>query len=120
MPRILENRPREGNLTFSRRTNQTSPASGSHIGLWITLANPPPDMFLMHRLQAPPRDQALNRIQQFHPIFQRRVRNRLPLIEALFALVEIPLAADALGIDLKFIAFFRPAFPTDFSFWHRG
>lgn len=63
-------------------------------------------------------DEALNRIEQFHPIFQRRFGNGLPDIVTLFALEKFPVAPDVLRIDLQLHAIFRDPLPTDFSFWH--
>lgn len=86
--------------------------------LRVALPNPSPHMLLMHRLQAAARDQALHGIQQFHPILQRWVGYRLPLIEPFLALEEIPFAAHALGLDLEFFSVLRPPFPTDLSLGH--
>jgi hypothetical protein len=93
-------------------------ASNVHFGK--TLANPSADMLFMNWLQSAARDQALDRVEQFHPILQWRVGHRLPLIEPLSAMGESPFAAHTLGIHLQFLAFFGLALPTDFSFWHRN
>ena len=45
------------------------------------------------RLQPPPGDEPLHRVQQFQPVLQRRFRHGLPLIKTLFALEKQPLAA---------------------------
>ena len=68
--------------------------------------------------QGKTRDEALNGIKQFQPIFQGRFGDRLPLIESLLALKEIPFASDALSIDLQLVAFFGNAFPTDLGLGH--
>ena len=40
------------------------------------------------------------------------------MVEAFFAMEKFPFAPDMLRIDLEFLAIFRHALPTDFSFWH--
>ncbi len=72
----------------------------------------------MHRLQAAAGDEALHGIQQFQPIFQRRIYHALPLVETLCALGEDPFPANALGVDLQLRSVFGHAFPTDFGFRH--
>lgn len=72
----------------------------------------------MHRLQPAAADEAFHGIQQFKPIFQRRMLHALPLVETLLALGEKPFAPHALSVDLQFLALVGEAFPADFSFGH--
>jgi len=69
-------------------------------------------------LQAAAGDQPFYGFQQFNPICQRRIKDPLPLVKALFALGEQPFAAHALGVDLQLGAVLGNPFPTDFGFWH--
>lgn len=72
----------------------------------------------MYRLQAAPGDEALHGVQQFKPIFQRRIGYALPLVKALFSMGEQPFASDTLSVYLQLRSVFGNAFPTDFGFRH--
>ncbi len=115
----MRNSQNESNPPLVVKTNGSLVAtSNSRFG--ITLPNPPAEVLFVNRLQTAAGDQALHGIEQFHPIFQRRVGHRLPLVEPLSAMGESPFAAHTLGRDLKFVALLGLALPTDFSFWHRS
>ena len=90
----------------------------SNPGCREPLANAPPQMLLVRRLVAPPRDQPLHRIQQFQPVLEGWLRHRLPRVKPLGPMVEPPLAADVLNINLQLGSVFGHPFPTDFSFGH--
>src|SRR6266566_2566551 len=68
--------------------------------------------------QQPAIDAALHRIEQFQPIFQWRVRDRLPLGIAPFASEEPPIAAHALDIDLDPDSVFGDPLPAYLRLGH--
>lgn len=72
----------------------------------------------MHRLQAAASDEPLHRVQQFKPIFKRRIGHALPLVKTLFAMGKDPFAAHALGIYLQLRSVVRHTFPADFGLRH--
>ena len=85
-----------------------------------TLADSATQMFFVNRLKSPACNQSLHGVEQFHPVFQRRLGNGLPLVVTLFALVKNPFAANALRVNLELLPFVGDAFPTDFGFGHGG
>src|SRR6266404_6106404 len=81
-----------------------------------------PDRFFDARLlfgaEQAPVDPALHRVEQLHPILQRRVLDCLPLIKAFFAREKQPFATDMLNIHLHRDAVVRNPFPADFRLCH--
>lgn len=73
---------------------------------------------LFFRAEQTPVDPALDGIQKFQPVLERRFRNRLPLIVAPFTAEESPIAPDVLDINLEMHSRIGDASPTDLSFWH--
>ncbi len=88
------------------------------VRIWKSLANAFFDSRLFFGTQQPAIDAAAHRIEQFQPIFQRRIGDVLPLIETTFASEETPLSTDMLGIALQWSPIFGGALPTYFSFGH--
>ena len=81
-------------------------ASGNFSRIWR--AQP----FLIVRLVAAAVDEPLHGVEQFQPVFQRRLLHALPDIKPLGAMEKMILAPDVLGIDLQFFAVLGDAFPT--------
>lgn len=73
---------------------------------------------LFFRAEQTPVDPALDGIQKFQPVLERRFRNCLPLIIAPFTAEESPIASDVLDINLEMHSRIGDASPTDLSFWH--
>ena len=87
-------------------------------GFGEALGNRLLDARFLFRTKQTPVDAALDRIEQFQPVFQRRLVDGLPLVVALLPLEKFPVASDVLGIYLERNPFVGDAFPTDFSFGH--
>src|SRR5262249_44498649 len=72
----------------------------------------------LFRTQQSARHAASHRIQQFQPIFQRRMFHRLPSLIAARSGKEAPAATDTTGIDLGLLAGRGALDPADFGFAH--
>src|SRR6185369_11239383 len=58
-------------------------------------------------------DAALDAIQEFEPVFERRLLQRLPLVVALFSDEKLPLLPYSFGVDLPLHTFCGATLPTD-------
>src|SRR5271163_4060626 len=79
--------------------------ASSKLRLGKSLGNGFFDSILLLGAQQPAVDAPLYRVQQFQPILQRRFLNCPPLVVAVFARVENPIAAHVLGVHLEAYAF---------------
>jgi hypothetical protein len=82
------------------------------------LVNQGPDAVRFFGSEETARDAALNSVEEFDPIVERRVMLALPQIVAAAPLEEFPAIADVVGIDLNLQTVGSPTFPTDFSLGH--
>lgn len=110
-PRVLRSFPSEIRV-FQREFGRVL----ADLRVWKAFANRLFDALLFLRAGTSPIDTALDGVQQFKPILQRRILDRLPLVVTLFAREEAPFPADALDINLNANALRGDAFPTDFGF----
>jgi len=107
-------------LSQSRLTSAATFKVPLNVCVREALADFLAQVFFVGGLVSPADDEALQGVEEFEPIFERRFGDVLPLVEALFAVKKFPLASDVLGVNLELDAFVGDAFPTDFSFGHGG
>ncbi|MBI4661396.1 MAG: hypothetical protein HY735_21445 [Verrucomicrobia bacterium] len=70
------------------------------------------------RAKEPPGNSTLDGVEQLQPVFQNRLGQWFPLIEASFPDEEFPSVANSPRINFSFYACLGPAFPTYFRFAH--